>query len=108
MEGIMNLRVLIVLGFAAFVAQPALAQTVPTTTQASFDSILAAGYEIKAVTIMSDAAVKEVYTTGGPYPSQVFITLQKGTSVAVCEMGTANWVNVQAPSMTDATRCFKH
>ncbi len=103
----MNLRTLIVLGFAAFVAQPALAQTAPATTQTSMDSLLAAGYEIKVVNVLSDAAVKEVYPTGGPYPSQVFITLQKGTSGAVCQMSTVSWVNMQDQMMTDATRCAK-
>jgi hypothetical protein len=102
----MNLRALMFLGFASFVAQPAFAQTAPATTQASIDSILAAGYEIKAVTVLSDAAVKEVYP-GGPYPSQVFITLQKETSVVVCEVATVSWVQLQDPLMTDATRCYK-
>ena len=109
----MNMRALMFLGFVGFIAQPALAQTAastataPTTTQVSVDSLQAAGYEIKVVNVMSDAAVKEVFPTGGPYPSQVFITLQKGTSVAVCEMPTANWVLLDNGMMTDATRCNK-
>ncbi len=103
----MNLRALMVLGLAGFVAQPAFAQTASTTAAASFDSLLAAGYEVKAVNVMSDAATKEVFTTGGPYPSQIFITLQKGTSVAVCEMATQSWIAVQDALMTDAARCNK-
>jgi hypothetical protein len=60
MEGIMNFRALAFLGFAAFVAQPALAQTAstnaasPTSVQVPIDSLLAIGYEVKAVTVMSD------------------------------------------------------
>ncbi len=103
----MNLRSLIFLGSVGFVVQPAFAQTAPTNVQVSIDSLLAAGYEVKAVNTMSDAATKEVYTTGGPYPSQIFITLQKGTSVAVCEHATMNWISLADAFMTDATRCQK-
>jgi hypothetical protein len=106
----MNLRALMFLGFA-IVAQPVFAQTAttnaptPTTASATADSLLAAGYVIRTVTTLSDAAIKEVFTTGGPFPSQVFITLQKGTSVAVCEMATISWISVDSGNMTDATRC---
>ena len=77
------------------------------TTQTSIDSILGAGYEIKAVTVMSDATTKEVYTGQAGLPSQVFITLQKGTSVAVCEGASSSWIWLSDAQMTDATRCFK-
>jgi hypothetical protein len=110
METKMNFRVLMFLGFAGFagfMAQPALAQTAPATTQVSFDSILAAGYEIKAVTVMSDAATKEVFPSQTGLASQIFITLQKGTSVAVCENATSTWISLSSAQMTDATRCFK-
>jgi hypothetical protein len=106
MEGIMNLRALAFLGFAAFIAQPALAQTAPATTPTTFDSLQAAGYEIKAVTVMSDAATKEVFTGQTGLPSQIFITLQKGTtSAAVCEFATISWLNLDSGNMTDTTRC---
>jgi hypothetical protein len=105
----MNLRALMFLGFAGFIAQPALAQTTPstapalTTTQVSVDSLLASGYEVKAVSVLSDAAIKEVFPT--VVPSQVFVTLQKGTSVAVCVMSTGSWI-IRDAIMTDATRCY--
>jgi len=101
----MNWRALIVLVSVGFVTQPAFAQTAPTTAQAAADGLLAAGYEIKAVSTLSDAAIKEIYPTGGPYPSQVFITLQKGTSVAVCEMSTISWISLEDALMKDTTRC---
>ena len=107
----MNLRALMFLGFVGFIAQPALAQTAPatatgpTTASATMDSLLASGYEVKAVNPLSDAAIKEVFTS--QVPSQVLITLQKGTSVAVCEMATVSWLNVQDQEMTDAARCNK-
>ena len=101
----MNLRALMFLGFAGFIAQPAFAQTAPATALVSFDSILASGYEVKAVTVMSDAATKEVFSSQ-TLSSQVFITLQKGTSIAVCEVATVTLINLDA-GMTDATRCAK-
>jgi hypothetical protein len=102
----MNLRTLAFLGFAVFIVQPALAQTAPATAPATFDSLLASGYEVKAVSVMSDAAIKEVFA-GQTLNSQVFITLQKGNSIAVCEVSTSSWINLSDATMTDATRCSK-
>jgi hypothetical protein len=104
METNMNLRALMFVGFAGFIAQPALAQPAPATTLVSFDSVLASGYEVKAVTVMSDAATKEVFT-GQTLSSQVFVTLQKGTSVAVCEVATVTLINLPDAGMKDASRC---
>ena len=101
----MNLRALMFLGFASFMAQPAFAQTAPASVQATTDSLLASGYEVKAVNTMSDAAIKEVFPSQTGIPSQVFITLQKGNSVAVCEMATITWISLDNGNMTDSTRC---
>lgn len=107
----MNLRALVFLGFAGFIAQPALAQTAPTSTaptstSTTFDSLQAAGYEIKAVTVLSDAATKEIFTSQTGLSSQIFVTLQKGTtSTAVCEFATVSWINLDSGNMTDTTRC---
>jgi hypothetical protein len=115
MESNMNLRATILLGFAGFIAQPAFAQTAaptaspaPTSMQATFDSLLASGYEIKAVAVMSDATTKEVYPSQTNLPSQVFVTLQKGTSLAVCELASVDLLSMTGSVMADATRCFKH
>jgi hypothetical protein len=111
----MNLRTLMVLGFAGFIASPALAQTPPaaapaagppTTTQVSTDSLLAAGYEVKAVTVVTDTALKEMYP-GKTTPAQLLITFQKGNSVAVCQTATASWDNISDATMTNATLCSK-
>jgi hypothetical protein len=102
----MTTRTLMLVGFAALVPQATLAQTAPTSSQASVDSIMAQGYEIKAVTVLSDAAAKEVFGAA-PSTSQIFITLQKGTSIAVCENATSTWLSLCDAQMTDATRCFK-
>ena len=69
------------------------------------DSLLASGYEVKAVSVMSDAATKEVYAGQTGLLSQVFITLQRGSSVAVCETATSLWISLNNGNMTDATRC---
>jgi hypothetical protein len=101
------MKALICLGLASFIVQPALAQPAPTSVQATFDSLLAAGYEIKAVTVMSDATAKEVFPGETITTSQIFITLQKGTSVAVCKNATAAWLSLADANMTDPTRCAK-
>jgi hypothetical protein len=69
------------------------------------DSLLASGYEVKAVDVMSDATIKEVFAGQTGITSQVFITLQKGSSVAVCETGTLLWLSLDNGTMTDTTRC---
>jgi hypothetical protein len=120
------------LAFGALIAGPALAQvTIPgsgpptppptaptpspvpaapsvlTTTQATFDSLVAEGYEIKAVNTVSDAAIKEIWPNQ-TLSSQVFISLQKGNSVAVCEMATAAWIGLLENILrADTTRCTK-
>jgi hypothetical protein len=70
------------------------------------DSIVAAGYEIEAVVTLSDAAIKEVFPTGEPFPSRVFITLQQWASVAVCEMAPLSWLSLTDAQIKDTTRCF--
>jgi hypothetical protein len=95
------------LGLAGFMMQAALAQPAPTSAQATFDSLLAAGYEIKAVTVMSDATAKEVFPGETITTSQMFVTLQKGTSVAVCKNATVTWLTLADVNLTDPTRCYK-
>jgi hypothetical protein len=109
----MNLRALMFLGVAGCIAQPALAQTPPATTPAapastttSIDSVLASGYEVKSVIELSDAALKSMSSPGQTIYPSVVITLQKGTSVAVCELSTANWINLVQGSMTNASLCL--
>jgi hypothetical protein len=107
----MKVRALIFLGIAGFIVQTTLAQAAPgattTTTQVSIDSLLAAGYEVKAVTVLPDTALKEMYPDKSPPPSQVLITFQKGNSVAVCQTATARWDNISDDTMTNATNCSK-
>jgi hypothetical protein len=107
----MKFPLTICLCIAALGAQPALAQSPttgasgPATTAAAMDAVLAAGYQVKAITVLSDAATKEIFTNQQNLPSQILVTLQKGGLVAVCEMATTSWVNLTPSVMTDATRC---
>jgi hypothetical protein len=77
------------------------------TTSMSFDSLVAAGYEIKAATPVTDAAAKQVFTTPNLVP-QMLITLQKGNSVAVCDFAMVNWVVMDNATMANATSCATH
>ena len=74
------------------------------TGAASLDSLLAAGYEIKSVNDLSDSATSQLYS-GQNLPPQTIVTLQKGSSIAVCNMATANWINLNDASFTSAERC---
>jgi hypothetical protein len=77
------------------------------TALVSFDSLLASGYEVKAVGEMSDAAIKQTWPNQPP-PPQFVITLQKGNQVAVCNMNASNWLNLNDASMTAANLCALH
>jgi len=103
----MKLRALIFLCFAGLMTQPASAQTAPTTVPVTFDSLAAAGYVVEAVSVLSDNATKEVFA-GQNLSSQVFVTMQKASSVAVCEFATQTWLTMDNATMKDAARCYKH
>ena len=77
------------------------------TTSMSFDSLVAAGYEIKATTPVSDTAAKQIFATQNLAP-QMLITLQKGNSVAVCDFAMVNWVVMDNTTMANATSCATH
>lgn len=78
----------------------------PTTVDATIDDLLASGYQIKSVDLLPGPELKQLFPNQN-LPSQVFITLQRGNSAAVCELGTEAWLVLDASSMTDATRCHK-
>jgi hypothetical protein len=77
------------------------------TTLVSFDSLLASGYEVKAVSEMSDAAMKQVWP-GQTIEPQMVITLQKGNQVAVCNMNDSSWLNLTDASMAAPKLCALH
>jgi hypothetical protein len=107
MEAYVKVKTLICIGVIGFAAPAALAQAPPATTSTvSADSLLAAGYEVKAIHALSDASVKEIWP-GQTLPTQIMITLQKGNSVAVCEMATVSWANLINAPMSNNTLCSK-
>jgi hypothetical protein len=110
----MRLKVLAALVFAALVVPPAMAQKAPAppsakTTTSSLDDLIGAGYEIKAVTELSDKAVAKIFTAPNNATGQaaVLITLQKGTSIATCSIWTIDWTNLPDVAFTDANACVK-
>ena len=107
----MNIGALVFLVVAAFVTAPASAQstgsaTGPKTTSVSIDSILADGFEIKTISILSDTAIKEVFPKEN-LQSQLVLTLQKGSTLATCTVATVNWVNLTQATMTNPSICSK-
>lgn len=107
----MKTAALILLGIATLFGQPALAQAPPSgsakTASVSFDSLLAAGYEVKAATLFSGDVVKEAYSKPN-LPSQVIVTLQKGPSLATCGLSVGSWVNLTDATMANTDYCSKH
>jgi hypothetical protein len=100
--------VLILVGVAGMLSQPASAQTKPTSTVATFDSLLQSGYEIKAVNFIPLAQANEIFGASAPKTaSQTMVTLQKGSSVAVCTLESGNWSILSDDAMTTANYCQK-
>ena len=99
------------IGAIALSATPALADTAPAgaakTTSTSFDRLLADGYEIKAVTVFADTLLKEAYTNPNA-PTQIVVTLQKGTSLATCGVSGSSWVNLTDATLASEGLCAKH
>ena len=74
----------------------------PTST--SLDSLLAAGYEIKTTNPVSAAATKEIWSEQNLAP-QTIVTLQKANSIAVCNLATTNWMNLNPATFASNDRC---
>jgi hypothetical protein len=75
----------------------------PTST--SLDSLLAAGYEVKTTSPVSAAATKEIWT-GQDLAPQTIVTLQKANSIAVCNLATSNWMNLNPTTFASTDRCM--
>ena len=73
-------------------------------TPSSLDSLLANGYEVKVVSPLSAAATKEIWT-GQDLAPQVIVTLQKGSSVAVCNLALSNWMYLTPATFASTDRC---
>jgi hypothetical protein len=84
------------------VVRPAFA----ASAAASFDSLLAGGYEVKATLIVTEDTAKVLWPD--KQPPQLVVTLQKGTTIAVCEIAVANWLSIADASMANANNCETH
>lgn len=91
---------------AAPVAQQPSATPAETPVAAAMSTLLADGYEIRAVTILSDEVRQEVYKDPKVAP-QVMVTLQKGASVAVCVAAVVNWMNQADATRNNAALCHR-
>jgi hypothetical protein len=65
--------------------------------QQSFKTLLARGYDVKAVTFARGESTdnREV----------VLVTMQRERSVAVCYFAAANWINLSNATLEDSKRC---
>jgi hypothetical protein len=89
-------------------AQPAAgAPAARQTVQASFDSLRSDGYLITNVTDLTDAEQLEIWPNQGASP-YLLITLQKGSSTAVCSSSTYNFIiTLNDASAKNANLCYK-
>lgn len=113
-------RALTAFAFAALAAGPALAQTshaagkAPTQapaarvagTNVSLNQLLAAGYQVRAVSVLSDPVRQEIYKSSTVAP-QVMVTLQKAGSVAVCVAAAVNWMNQATVTRENKALCHR-
>jgi hypothetical protein len=84
------------------VVRPAFA----ASATASFDSLLAGGYEVKATVIVSEDTAKAIWPD--KQAPQLIVTLQKGTTIAVCEIAVSNWLSIVDTSMANVNNCETH
>ena len=107
MEAGVKQALMILLGVAGLTAPPAFAADAPAGGSAiSIGSLLAAGYEVKSVTSISNDDQKVIWPNDpvGPY---VLIVLQKGPSVASCIVGTGAVVSVSPTQLAQTNICKK-
>ncbi len=116
----MTCRALAAFAVSALLAGPALAQTshaagkaptqVPATPVAganvSLNQLLAAGYQVRAVNVLSGPVRQEIYKSSTVAP-QVMVTLQKAGSVAVCVAAAVNWMNQATVTRENKALCHR-
>lgn len=72
----------------------------------SLNQLLAAGYQVRAVNVLSDPVRQEIYKSTTVAP-QVMVTLQKGSSVAVCVAAAVNWMNQATVTRENKALCHR-
>ena len=79
--------------------------------QSDFTSLLANGFEIKAVTYMSPEEADAYFNSEKTPPSKralVFVTLQAHAASAICTFYATGWFNQTPASMTNKEICTVH
>jgi hypothetical protein len=97
-----KIAVAIALLFGIFAVRPTLA----ASAASSFDNLLAGGYEVKATVIVPEDTAKAVWPD--KTLPQLLVTLQKGTTIAVCVIAVSNWLSISDASMANANNCETH
>lgn len=96
---------------AALTTTPALAQApapaAPATPSVSIENLLAAGYEVKAITDLTDEEQKAIWPNDSTEP-YIMVTFEKTGSVAVCTLAMVNWINLPESTLSDTARCYEH
>jgi len=87
-------------------AQTPSAAAPATSPSTSIASLLADGFEVKAVNDITDEEQKLIWPTS-PASPYVMVTFQKGSSIAVCALAMANWLFLPESSVTKAGICYK-
>jgi hypothetical protein len=88
----------------SMLAQSASAASVGIT----FDSLMQTGYEIKAVSFIPISQANEIFGANAPKTASLaMVTLQKGSSVAVCTFDSRQWAEMTDPMAADTTACLK-
>jgi hypothetical protein len=97
--------VLVLISLLSTIAQSASAAPVDIT----FDSLMQSGYEIKAVNLIPLSQAADIFGAANApkTASQTLVTLQKGSSVAVCIFDTGWWSAMLDSMGSDATACIK-
>ncbi|HEY1506429.1 MAG TPA: hypothetical protein VGF92_19140 [Stellaceae bacterium] len=93
-------RWLIGVAVAVLTASPALAQQ--KAPGLSMAGALKQGYEIKSVAGFSSVDSKAIWSNEEP---QTVVTFQKGTSLLICVLATANWSNALPDRFANPNLC---
>src|SRR5271154_1454042 len=87
-------------------AQPGSAAAPAPTPTVSIASLLADGYEVRAVNDLSNDEQKAIWPSS-PVSPYLMITLQKGPSIAVCSLSAAGWIGQSQATLTNTGLCRK-
>ena len=69
----------------------------------SFNALVGQGYELKSVAVVAVELAKRI-NPDVEYDTAV-VSLQKGTSVAVCYFGLASWIELNKESLANPATC---